>query len=204
MKGLTARQKEVLGFIGDFILEHRFPPTIREISEFFHVSPKSAHDHILALEKKGVLAFNRNRSRTIEVLDGPGAREEGMRRIPIVGTVAAGNPIFADENLEGYLTVSEGSLKNGDYFALHVRGDSMQGAGILDGDMAVISKETEVRNGDIVVALVNEESATLKRFYAEKNRVRLEAENPAYTTRYEQKGNVTILGRLAHVMRSYE
>ena len=204
MKGLTLRQKEVLGFIRTFISEHKFPPTIREISEFFRISPKSAHDHVLALGKKGVLSFNKNRSRTIEILDGGGIREEGLRRIPILGTVAAGNPVFADENLEGYMKVSERYLKNGDYFALRVKGDSMINAGILEGDMAIISKQSEVRSGDIVVALVNDENATLKRFYEEKNRVRLEAENPDYKTRYEQKGNVLILGRLAHVMRSYE
>jgi repressor LexA len=204
MKGLTIRQKEVLDFIRGFIQEHKFPPTIREISEHFQVSPKSSHDHVLALEKKGAISFNKNCSRTIEILDGSGIQEEGTRRVPIVGTVAAGNPVFADENMEGYLRVSERYLKNGDYFALRVKGDSMMGAGILEGDMAIISKQSEVRNGDIVVALVNEENATLKRFFEEKNRVRLEAENPAYKTRYEQKGSVLILGKLAHVMRSYE
>ncbi|MDR1932464.1 MAG: transcriptional repressor LexA [Spirochaetales bacterium] len=204
MKGLTARQKEVLEFIRNFIYEHNFPPTIREIAGYFHFSAKSAHDHVRAMGKKGFLGFNKNRSRTIEILDGSGIREEGQRKIPIVGTVAAGNPVFADENLEGYLRVSERYLKKGDYFALRVKGDSMINAGILEGDMAIIAKQNEVHNGDIVVALVNDENATLKRFYEEKNRVRLEAENPGYKTRYEQKHNVFILGRLAHVMRSYE
>jgi repressor LexA len=204
MKGLTLRQKEVLDFIRNFIYEHKFPPTIREISEHFHVSPKSAHDHVLAMEKKGFLCFSKNRSRTIEILDGSGIREEGLRRVPILGTVAAGNPVFADENFEGYVRVSERYLKNGDYFALRVKGDSMINAGILDGDMAIISKQNEIRSGDIVVALINGEDTTLKRFYEEKNRIRLEAENPDYKTRYEQKNNVFILGRLAHVMRSYE
>jgi repressor LexA len=204
MKGLTLRQKEVLDFIRNFISEHRFPPTIREISQFFHVSPKSAHDHVRAMEKKGALSFNKNCSRTIEVLDGSGMREEGVRRVPIVGTVAAGNPVFADENLEGYLRVSERYLKNGEYFALRIKGDSMINAGILDGDMAIIARQNTVREGDIVVALINDENATLKRFYQEKNRIRLEAENPAFKTRYVQKRNVVILGRLAHVMRSYE
>ncbi|MDR3200898.1 MAG: transcriptional repressor LexA, partial [Spirochaetales bacterium] len=170
MKGLTLRQKEVLGFIRDFINEHKFPPTIREISEHFHVSPKSSHDHVRAMEKKGFLGFNKSHARTIEILDGSGIREEGLRRIPILGTVAAGNPVFADENFEGYLRVSERYLKYGDYFALRVKGDSMINAGILDGDMAIISKQNEIRSGDIVVALVNGEDTTLKRFYEEKNR----------------------------------
>ncbi|MCL1818436.1 MAG: transcriptional repressor LexA [Spirochaetaceae bacterium] len=206
MKGLTVRQKEVLEFIRKFISEHRFPPTIREIAGFFEVSPKSAHDHVRALEKKGFLSFNKNHSRTIEVLAGKGMREEGLRRIPILGTVAAGNPVFAEENREGYLGVSEKLLKRGDYFALKVKGDSMTGAGIFDGDMAIIAKDNHARDGDIVVALLNDENATLKRFYLEKTRVRLEAENPHYKPRirYVQKRNVLILGRLAHVMRSYE
>ena len=204
MKGLTLRQKEVLDFIRSFISERRFPPTIREIAGFFSVSPKSAHDHVRAMEKKGFLSFNKNRSRTIEVFAGAGIREEGLRRIPILGTVAAGNPVFADENLEGYLSVSEKLLKKGEYFALRVKGQSMTGAGIFDGDIAIIAKDKQVRDGDIVVALLNDESATLKRFYLEKTRVRLEAENPDFKTRYVQKRNVLILGRLAHVMRSYE
>ncbi|MDR1316858.1 MAG: transcriptional repressor LexA [Spirochaetales bacterium] len=204
MKDLTERQKEILSFIRDYIRKYRFPPTIREIADCFQISPKSAHDHILALERKNVIAFSKNRSRTIEILGGSGTREEQVRNIPIVGTVAAGNPIFVDENLEGYFKFSEHYLKKSDYFALRVKGDSMTGAGILNGDIAIISKHSEVHNGDIVVALVNEENATLKRFFEEKNRVRLEAENPGYKTRYEQKGNVVILGRLAHVMRFYE
>ena len=206
MKGLTIRQKEVLEFIRSFISENRFPPTIREIAGFFGVSPKSAHDHVRAMEKKGFLGFSKHHSRTIEVFAEAGVREEGQRRIPVVGTVAAGNPIFADENLEGYLYVSEKLLKNGEYFALRVKGESMTEAGIFDGDMAIISRDNHAHDGDIVVALLNDENATLKRLYTEKNRVRLEAENPAFRPRirYVQKRDVLILGRLAHVMRSYE
>jgi repressor LexA len=204
MKGLTARQREVLNFIRGFIQEHKFPPTIREISEHFHVSPKSAHDHVLALEKKGALSFNKNRSRTIEILEGSGTPAKSMRSIPLVGMVAAGNPVFADEYIERYLDISDYFLKNSEYFALRVKGDSMIGAGIFEGDIAIISKQCEVHNGDIVVALINDENATLKRFFEEKNRVRLEAENPAYKTRYEQKGNVSICGKLAQVIRAYE
>ena len=204
MKGLTLRQKEVQEFIRNFIFKNRFPPTIREIANHFEVSPKSAHDHVRAMEKKGFLSFNKNHSRTIEVFADAGIREEGLRRIPILGTVAAGNPVFADENLEGYLCVSERLLKKGEYFALKVKGESMIGAGIFDGDTAIIAKDKQVRDGDIVVALLNEENATLKRFYLEKTRVRLESENPESKTRYVQKRNVIILGRLAHVIRSYE
>jgi repressor LexA len=202
MKGLTVRQKEILNFIGNFISDHKFPPTIREISLFFGISAKSAHDHVKAMEKKKVLRFNANRSRTIEILGDFDFEEEGMRRVPIVGTVAAGAPIFADENIEGYLRVSERYLKNGDYFALRIKGDSMINAGILEGDMAIVAKQSAARDGDIVVALVNDENATLKRFFREKYGVRLEAENPAHNPIFEQ--NVSILGRLAHIIRFYE
>jgi repressor LexA len=202
MKELTARQKEVLDFIGTYISQHKFPPTIREISEFFGISAKSAHDHIRAMERKKILRFTKNQSRTIEILDGSGSRDEGLLRIPLVGTVAAGRPIFAEENLEGYMWISARQLKEGEYFALRVKGDSMTGAGILDGDAAIIFRQNTARDGDIVVALINDENATLKRFFLEKNRIRLEAENPAYNPIYEQ--NVSILGRLACIIRSYE
>jgi repressor LexA len=199
MKELTSRQKEVLSFIDHFKQEHGYSPTIREIAEFFEISVKGAHDHVTALKKKGSLRLENRRSRTMELV-GVHDRDHNIE-IPLLGTVAAGIPILAEENREGTILVHESLLKkNRKYFALHVRGDSMSGAGIVDGDLAVIEKTNLVHNGEIAVVVVNE-AATLKRFYKETHRVRLQAENPAYPPIYNQ--NVRILGRLTQIIRNY-
>lgn len=201
MKGLTLRQKEILDFIREFVSVHKFPPTIREISEHFAISVKGAYDHVKALEKKSCIRCNSNQSRTIEILSGPEREEERIIKIPLLGTVAAGKPLFAEENFERYLRLPEEYLKKGKYFALKVQGDSMTGVGIRNGDTAVVLQQPTAQNGDIVVAMVDE-AVTLKRFFREKNRIKLQAENPAYPPIYTQ--NVRILGRLAHLIRSYE
>jgi repressor LexA len=202
MKELTQRQKEVLSFIAEYISIHTYPPTIREIADYFSVSIKAAHDHVSALKKKGYLKQDGKRSRTMELIRG-GAddREGGFAEIPLLGTVAAGQPILAEENWDGVITLPQSMLKkNRKYFALKVRGNSMSGAGIMDGDTAIIEKLNSLRNGEIAVAVVNE-AVTLKRFFKESTRVRLQPENPEYTPIYSQ--NVRVLGRLAHIIRSY-
>ena len=201
MKAITSRQSEVLDFIKAFIGEHHFPPTMREISEHFSISVKGAYDHVKALEKKGYLKIDNNRSRTIEVVGYDEPADEQVREVPILGNVAAGLPLLAEENLEGTIRLPVEQLGGGAHFALHVRGDSMRNAGIMDGDLAVFRQQPVAENGDIVVAMV-EEAVTLKRFYREKNRVRLQAENPAYPPIFTQ--NVRVLGKLAHLIRSYE
>jgi repressor LexA len=199
MKELTARQKEVLAFIDGFKQEHSYSPTIREVADHFEISVKGAHDHINALRKKGSLRLQDGCSRTMEVVGTHGY--DHNVEIPLLGTVAAGVPILAEENREGTILIHESALKkNRRYFALRVRGDSMSGAGIVDGDLAVIEKANVVRNGEIAVVLLND-AATLKRFFKEANRIRLQAENPAYPPLYGQ--NVRILGRLAHIIRNY-
>ncbi|MDR3172650.1 MAG: transcriptional repressor LexA [Treponema sp.] len=199
MRELTARQKEVLSFIDLFSREHSYPPTIREIGDHFGISVKGAHDHVIALKKKGFLRQEEKRSRTMEVV---GARSKSHYvEIPLVGVVAAGTPIMSEENFEGTIPIHDSLIKkNRKYFALKVRGDSMSGAGILDGDTAVIEKTSVVRNGEIAVTWVNN-AATLKRVFKESNRVRLQAENPAYPPIYGK--NVRIEGRLIQVIRSY-
>lgn len=201
MKAITRRQSEVLDYIKAFISEHHFPPTIREISENFSISVKGAYDHVKALEKKGFLTIDNNRSRTIEVVGQDQREADEMLDIPILGNVAAGLPLLAEENLEGRVRLPAEYVGRGDHFALHVRGDSMRDAGIVDGDLAVFRQQAVANNGDIVVAMV-EEAVTLKRFYKEKNRVRLQAENSDYPPIFTQ--NVRVLGRLAHLIRSYE
>ncbi|MFO7849082.1 MAG: transcriptional repressor LexA [Spirochaetia bacterium] len=204
MKKLTARQEEVLQFIYTFIEEHSYPPTMREIAAQFEISPKGAHDHVKALERKGKIKYDEKRSRTIEPVesfDNENSKEE-TRKIPLLGNVAAGKPLFAEENFERMVIFPSGKLKNsGNYFALSVHGDSMQDADILDGDIAVFLQNSNPDNGDIVVARVNDDAVTLKRFFKEKNRIKLKAENPVYPPIYSQ--NVTIIGKLEHIIRSY-
>ncbi|MFW6343786.1 MAG: transcriptional repressor LexA [Sediminispirochaetaceae bacterium] len=204
MKKLTARQEEILRFICSFIEEHSYPPTMREIAGQFGISPKGAHDHVKALEKKGKIKYDEKRSRTIELLNPQNSESavDETRKIPLLGNVAAGKPLFAEENFERMVLFPSAKLKqNGTYFALSVNGDSMQDAGILDGDTAVFLQNSSPENGDIVVARVDDEAVTLKRFYKEKNRVKLKAENPVYPPIYSQ--NVTVLGKLEHIIRSY-
>jgi repressor LexA len=202
MKELTERQKEVLAFITEHINVHSYPPTIREIAEFFEISVKGAHDHITALRRKGCLKQADKRSRTIELTRS--REEEGMALltdIPVLGTVAAGHPILSEENWDGTITLHRSMLRrNKKYFALKVRGDSMSGAGIMDGDTAIIEKQSVVRNGEIAVAVVDE-AVTLKRVFKENTRIKLQAENPAYKPIYCQ--DVRILGRLSRVIRFY-
>ncbi|MFA7566053.1 MAG: transcriptional repressor LexA [Alkalispirochaeta sp.] len=199
---ITARQQEILNFIISYIQDYKYPPTIREISENFAISTKGAHDHVKALEKKRRIRCDTGRSRAIEVLNPPETPSsvDEVREIPLLGNVAAGAPLLSVENQDGAVKVPASYLRNKDYFALHVQGNSMIGAGILDGDVAIIEQQPVAENGDIVVAMV-EESVTLKRFYREANRVQLKAENPAYPPIYTR--DVRILGKLAHIVRSY-
>jgi repressor LexA len=204
MKELTPRQREVLDFIIEYKRIYAYPPTIREIGDHFFISVKGAYDHVEALKKKGFIRLGSRRSRTIEVIKAEGASNDVDRpviEVPLLGTVAAGRPILSEENREGSVPIHHSLLKkNAQYFALKVRGDSMIGAGIADGDIAVIEKQGHAENREIVVALVDE-AVTLKRFFREANRIRLEPANPNYKPIYTQ--HARILGRLAHIIRSY-
>ncbi|SIQ59436.1 repressor LexA [Alkalispirochaeta americana] len=202
MKSITPRQQEVFEAIQDFIREKKYPPAIRDLSEHFGISVKAAHGHVKALERKSMIRCNAHRSRAIEILhhEDPVGDEPAPRKVPIIGTVAAGAPVLSEEHYDGTIDVPESLLRDQDYFALRVRGDSMAGAGILEGDIAVIVSTPVAENGQIVVALVDE-AVTLKRFYREQSRVQLKAENPAYAPIYTRE--VRILGTLAHLLRSY-
>jgi repressor LexA len=161
---------------------------------------KGAYDHVKAIERKGYIALNTHRSRTIEVLADDPPAQEPVINVPLLGNVAAGKPLFAAENHEGDVPVPQQLLGSGSHFAVQVQGDSMTGAGIMDGDVAVVRQQPTAENGDIVVATVDD-AVTLKRFYRETNRVKLKAENPQYPPIYTQ--DVRILGKLAHIIRSY-
>jgi repressor LexA len=200
MKGVTKRQDEVLDFIKEFLLRNKFPPTIREIANHFEISVKGAYDHIKALEKKGFIHCNQNRSRAIEVL-GDADEESPMVNVPILGRVAAGLPITAVENHDGSVLLSQDFLGKGTHFALRVKGDSMTGAGIMNGDLAIIRHQANAENGEIVVAQIDDDAVTLKRFFKERSRIKLQAENPDFNPIYAQ--SVRIVGKLVSVIRKY-
>ena len=200
MKGITKRQKEVLDSISAFIREHKYPPTFREIADNFNMTVRGAYDHIKALEKKKYLRCVMNRSRSVEVLSPSNAYTDGIQAIPLLGTVAAGRPLFAEQNFDGTVDLPEKYIGNGKHFALKVREESMTEAGILEGDIAIVLHQNTADNGDIVVALVDE-AVTLKRFFLEKNRVMLKAENSAFPPIFTQ--NVRILGKLVFLIRNY-
>ena len=200
MKELTKRQGEILDFIRSFIREHKYPPTIREIASSFEISVKGAYDHVKALKKKRQIRCDLGRSRAIEILEDPDEGPEFVE-VPIIGHVAAGVPLLAEENWDGTVKVSSEGLNNNNHFALRVQGDSMEGAGILDGDTAIFEERKVADNGDIVVAVINDEAVTLKRFFREQNRVKLKAENPVYPPIYTQ--NVRVLGKLSCIIRNY-
>jgi repressor LexA len=206
MRDLTERQREVLNYLAEYIEGRSYPPSIRDVAEHFSISVKGAHDHLRALKKKGCIRQEDKRSRTIELVREPGEEREipeDLVAVPILGTVAAGMPVMAEENREGELLLHRSMLKKKPdlYFALKIRGDSMVGAGIMEGDMAIIEQQDKVRNGEIAVVM-HEGEATIKTFYREAARVRLQPENPAYPPFYYSR-DLQVLGRLALIIRSY-
>jgi repressor LexA len=203
MKELTERQRQVLAFITEYIKAHNYPPTTREIAGNFAISVKGAYDHVTVLVKKGYLKSSNNRSRTLELVkDISKTESEPFVNVPILGTVAAGLPILTEENWDGTFPVHSSMLKqNGTYFVLKVRGDSMIQAGIIEGDFALIEKRDTAQNGDIIVAQVDEDAITLKRYFKESSRIRLQPENPHYQAKY-YKDNIRVVGRLAYIFRS--
>jgi len=201
MKEPTKRQLEVLSFITEYLGDHAYPPTIRELADHFSISVKGAQDHVTALKKKGFLRQGDKKSRTIE-LTKTVDHDKNFREIPVLGTVAAGRPILAVENQDGFIRLPRSFLKkNKEYFALRVKGDSMTGVGIMEGDLAVIEQQEMVQNGEIAVVQLGD-SVTLKTFYLEKTRIKLQPENANYAPIYCDS-DVRVVGRLAHIMRSY-
>ncbi|MBQ7906330.1 MAG: repressor LexA [Spirochaetaceae bacterium] len=202
MKELTSRQREILQFISDYIENNSFPPTVRETAAHFSVSIKAIQDHFTALSKKGYLFKDEKRSRSLKVLGNVNKKTKEGYKIPVLGSVAAGKPIFCEENYEDTIYLSEPFIKPGNsYFALHVRGTSMINAGINDGDLAIIKQQSTANDGDIIVAIIDD-SVTLKRFYKESTRIRLQAENPEFNPIYSQ--DVKVLGKLSHIIREYK
>jgi len=196
---LTDRQAQVLQFITGYLSDHGYPPTQREIMRRFKIkSTKGVDRHLEALEKKGYLTRTRRGARALEV---HGLSQS--RGIPVVGKVAAGQPILAEENLEGTLALDRKVARWKDAFFLKVKGDSMIEAGIFDGDYVLVKPQSGAEGGDTVVAMINGE-ATVKRLVKKKDGIRLEAANPAYSPIEitEKSGESKIIGKVMAVFRS--
>ena len=175
---ITDKQREILEYIKEMILKKGYPPAVREICEAVHLkSTSSVHSHLESLEKNGYIRRDPTKPRTIEILDDDFAltRRE-LVNVPVIGTVAAGTPILAEQNIEDYLPIPAGILPNKEVFMLKVKGNSMIEAGIYNGDKVIVAKQPNAENGDKVVALVDE-SATVKTFYKENGHFRLQPEN---------------------------
>ncbi|MBI1892654.1 MAG: transcriptional repressor LexA, partial [Candidatus Rokubacteria bacterium] len=195
-------QEEIFRFIQGFVQEHGVPPTVRELGGRFKISPRGAFDHLRALERKGYLHRRASARRTSRVLSIPGGRSSA-REIPILGRIAAGAPLLALENREGSLSIGAESLsgKGDDLFALRVRGESMVGAHILDGDLVLVRRQPSADAGDIVVAMMEGE-ATVKRFSREGKNIILKPENPAMAPITVPPGReVRILGKVVGLLR---
>lgn len=199
-KEITARQKEIFEFIQEFVEFNSYPPTYREIGKHFEIaSTFGVKRHIDALIKKGFLLNGSNTSRTIKIVD-----NIGKPLIPIIGRVAAGTPILAQENIEGTILVDPSLCKHGnEMFGLRVKGDSMINAGILENDIVVVNSQKDARDGEIIIALIDDE-ATVKRFRRLKSSIELVPENEKYSPiRLNNDENFSIIGKVVGVYRSY-
>jgi repressor LexA len=203
---LTERQREILDFLTKYVDAHGYPPTVREIGEAVGLaSPSTVHAHLANLERAGLLKRDPTKPRAIELCREPKPEPAvDVHKLPLVGEVAAGGPLLAEDNVEDYLAVPEPLSRGGEEFLLRVKGDSMINAGILDGDIAVVERAQDARDGDIVVALAGEDEtadeATLKRLFREADgRVRLQPENDTLEPIYAQ--HVQLIGKVIGVFR---
>lgn len=209
MKELTRRQREVLDFIEDYLESRAYPPSVRDIAARFNlVSAAGVHKHIKALVKKNYLSKADYLSRSIRILKprrrGRGAQPMDPVEIPLAGFVAAGQPIEAIQQNQETLSVPASLLAGGqEIYALQVRGESMIEDGILDGDYVIMEPRQEARNGEMVVALINNQEATLKRFYRENGQVRLQPANPDVQPIIIRDGDVRIQGVVMGIWRRY-
>ncbi len=199
---ITKKQQEILDYIKDEILKRGYPPTVREICETVNLkSTSSVHSHLETLEKNGYIRRDPTKPRAIEICDDSFqmVRTE-MVSIPVVGNVAAGQPILAEENIQDYFPVPADRVPKGESFMLNVRGDSMINVGIFDGDRILVNSCDTARNGEIVVALIDD-SATVKTFYKEKDHIRLQPENDSMDPIIVD--NCQIMGKVFGVFRFY-
>ena len=205
MANLTRKQQQIYDYILSFTSEHGYPPSVREIGSAMGLkSPSTVHFHMKGLEEAGVIVKAEGKTRAISLPDvslGPVAEEQDphANQIPVVGNVAAGSPILAQECIEDYLTFDTQGL-SGEHFALRVRGESMLNAGILPGDLVIVHRQQEAHNGEIVVALFEDE-ATIKTYQLRDGHVWLMPENPEYLP--IDGANAEIIGKVVAVVRRY-
>ena len=206
---LTGRQQEIWDFLVEYVDGHGYPPTVREIGEKVGLaSPSTVHAHLANLERAGLLKRDPTKPRALELVGrrtssgGDGSRAD-VHKLPLVGEIAAGGPLLAEDNIEEYLAVPEPLSRGGAEFLLRVKGESMINAGILDGDIIVVRKQQDARDGDIVVALAGDDEsadeATVKRFFRDGERVRLQPENDAHEPIYAK--HVELVGKVIGVFR---
>ena len=206
---LTGRQQEIWDFLVEYVDRYGYPPTVREIGSAVGLaSPSTVHAHLANLERAGLLRRDPTKPRALELFghsrEAPAAAD--VHRLPLVGEIAAGGPLLADQNIEDYVAVPEPLAGGGEEFLLRVKGDSMVNAGILDGDFVVVRRQQDARNGEIVAALAGDDEsadeATVKRFFRDDGRVRLQPENDALEPIYAP--HVQILGKVVGVFRSLQ
>jgi len=205
-ENLTRTQKKVLNFLKNFIKNKGFPPTLREIATHFGLKgPKAPQKTIAILERKGYLRRVPGGSRAIEILGGSPFHAGQILSLPIVGRVRAGEPILAIENIEGYINLDRDLVSSEDVFLLRVQGDSMIEAHIQDGDFALVKPQPNAENGEIVVALIEDE-ATIKRIFMKKDLIRLEPANPSMEPIVVRKGEkkISIVGKVVGIFRKME
>jgi repressor LexA len=204
---LTKRQQEIFDFIGKYSAKYGYPPTVRDIGKAVGLASSSTvHAHLANLEKIGLLRRDPSKPRAIELLDRAVGSAVGSVRsivrsegLPLVGSVAAGQPVLAEENIEEYISVPEVAGGGDGEYLLRIRGDSMKNAGIIEGDIVVVRPQETAREGEIVVALLGEE-ATVKRFFREPDHIRLQPENE--TMEPIRSKEVKVLGRVVGLLRS--
>jgi repressor LexA len=208
MKSLTEKQSEIFEFIGEWQIKKGHPPTQKEIRDHFGFGSLNAvRGHLQLIEKKGYLHLNCGKARGIQLVSiPPTISRQQENSIPIIGTIAAGLPIWAEQNLEGFLPVPPALFGGGELFALHVLGDSMTGAGIRNGDIAVIKRTESVANGEIAAVLI-EQDATLKRVYLSSKSLVLKSENPLFkdlTYDINKNDFVKVIGKYQGIIRTMD
>jgi len=199
-KGLTKRQREILTYVMDSLQERGYPPSVREIGSALGLTSSSTvHSHLAALEKKGFIHRDPSKPRAIEILkDGASQPPKRVVNVPVLGRIAAGQPILAEENIEDVFPLPRDFVREDASFILRVRGDSMIEAGIYDGDYLVVRQQATANNGEIVAAMIGDE-ATVKRYYRERDHIRLQPENSSMSPIIVR--DVTVLGKAVALFR---